>query len=91
MNNQPYSPSILPLMQSLAATLADIDFAHERDIEFIEGRAGDPALKARRLRTIKQEHRERRAPYVQELAALQSRVCEGMPDVSHKQFGQDAA
>jgi hypothetical protein len=91
MNNQPYSPSILPLMQSLAATLADIDYSYERDIEFIEGGTGDPALKARRLRAIKQEHRERRAPYVQELAALQSRVCEGMPDVSGKQFEQDAA
>ena len=91
MKNQLYSPSILPLMQSLAATLADIDFAHERDIEFIEGRAGDPALKARRLRAIKQEHRERRAPYFQELAALQSRICERMPDVSGKQFDQDAA
>jgi hypothetical protein len=91
MNNKPYSPSILPLMQSLAATIADIDFAYERDVESIERRPGDPALKARRLTAIRQVHRERRAPYVQELAALQSRVCEAMPDVSRTQLGQDAA
>ena len=81
MNCRCYSPSLLPLMQSLAATLADIDFAHEREVEALETRGGDPALKERRRRALEQAHRERRAPCVQQLAELESRVRQGMPDL----------
>jgi hypothetical protein len=82
MKIQVYSPSLLPLMQTLSATLADIDFAYERELELLEERGGDPAPKERRRKALEQAHRERRAPYVQHLAELESRVGAGMPDLN---------
>ena len=80
MKNHVYSPELLPLIQSLLATLADIDFAHEREIERLERRVDDWAVKQRRM-AMEQAHRERRAPYVQQLAELEARVGAGMPDL----------
>ena len=56
-----YAPDTKPLMQALLATLADIDFAHERDIErAVSTTAKNPSLKARVLHALTQKHRERR-------------------------------
>ena len=69
-----YSPELQPLLQSLLATLADIDFEHERERDNINGRAMDMNLKIRLLEKLKQHHRQRREPYLQQLAILQERI-----------------
>jgi hypothetical protein len=74
MNNVFYSPSALPLMQSLLATLADIDFAHECELQRLATGSGDPALKGRVRAQLEASHRERRAPYVQQLGTLEALI-----------------
>jgi hypothetical protein len=74
MNDHFYSPSALPLMQSLLATLADIDFAHECELQRLATGSGDPALKGRVRAQLEASHRARRAPYVQQLGVLEARI-----------------
>ena len=69
-----YSPDLQPLLQSLLATLADIDFEYERECDTINGRTMDLNLKIRLLEKLKQHHRQRREPYLQQLAILQERI-----------------
>ena len=70
-----YSPNLQPLLQSLLATLADIDFAYEREREKLSNSSEDTALKKRVLEKIRQQHRERREPYIQQLTVLQQHIC----------------
>ena len=65
---------VQPLMQSLLATLADIDFEHERELDKMKNSATDALLKERMIKKLEQRHRERRHPYVQELMALEARM-----------------
>ena len=69
-----YSPELQPLLQSLLATLADIDFEHERERDMINSRTMDTNLKIRLLEKLRRHHRERREPYIQQLAILQKRI-----------------
>ena len=69
-----YSPELQPLLQSLLATLADIDFEHERERDTISTRTTDMNLKIRLLEKLREHHRERREPYIQQLAILQERI-----------------
>jgi len=69
-----YAPGLAPLLQSLLATLADIDFAFERDLEVVENSATDEVLKRRIVERLREQHRERRAPYVRQIDALQTRL-----------------
>lgn len=69
-----YSPTLQPLLQSLLATLADIDFEFERDRERLCATTSDANLKIRILEKLKAQHRERREPYIQQLALLQERM-----------------
>jgi hypothetical protein len=69
-----YSPDLQPLLQSLLGTLADIDFEYERERDNVNGRAMDMNLKIRLLEKLKQHHRQRREPYLQQLAVLQERI-----------------
>jgi hypothetical protein len=80
LNSSPrmYSPSLQPLLQSLLATLANIDFEYERERERLSDRTMDMALKAQVLEKLKREHRERREPYVQQLSVLQDRIWQGL-------------
>jgi hypothetical protein len=71
---QMYSPTIQTLLQSLLATLADIDFAYESDLEAVKNSATDEALKRKVIDKLQQQHREQRTPYIRQLAALQERV-----------------
>jgi hypothetical protein len=66
-----YSPAVGPLLQSLLATLADIDFAFESDLEVVENSATDEALKRKIIERLREQHRERRDPYVRRIDALQ--------------------
>jgi hypothetical protein len=91
MRNPCYRASILPLMQTMLATLADLDFAHERELQRVDASSADLALKVQLRADIEARHRERRGPYVQQLGALEARIKTGMPDVSRDSIGQDAA
>jgi hypothetical protein len=69
-----YSPDLQPLLQSLLGTLADIDFEYERERDTISARTMDAKFKIRLLEKLKQHHRERREPYLQQLAILHERI-----------------
>ena len=69
-----YSPELQPLLQSLLATLADIDFQYERERDTISTRTTNMNLKLRVLEKLREHHRERREPYIQQLAILQERI-----------------
>lgn len=86
-----YSPAIQPLMQNLLATLADIDFAHRCEVERVTDGSGDETLKSLVVGQLKEHHRQRCEPYVQQLAGLESRIRASMPDVAHGRNEPDAA
>ena len=76
--------AILSLMQNDLATLADLDFAHERELRRIDASSAGAALKARLRGEFEGSHRERREPYVQQLGALEARIKAVMPDVRQR-------
>jgi len=69
-----YSPDILPQLQTVLADLADIDFAYEKSLDSIRHSEADEARKSEMIAVLWRLHRERRAPYVQELMTLRSRI-----------------
>ena len=69
-----YSPTFQPLLQSLLATLADIDFDYEQERERLSSNSSNSNIKIRALEKLKARHRERREPYIQQLAILQQRM-----------------
>jgi hypothetical protein len=71
-----YSPTYQPLLQSLLATLADIDFDYEQEREKLSINSPDANIKIRALEKLKARHYERRQPYIQQLAILQKRLME---------------
>ncbi len=81
MNNKPYCPDIQPLVQSLLALLADLDFAHEYELERVEAGSAEPALKTHLRAQLEVQYRERREPYVQQLGVLEDHIKASMPDV----------
>jgi hypothetical protein len=86
-----YRASTLPLMQTMLATLAGLEFAHERELERVAASSADTVLKARRRGQLEARYRERREPYIQQLGALEARIKVGMPEVSRSSRDQDAA
>jgi len=69
-----YPPELQPLLQLLLATLADIDFEHESDIETVRSSLADEWLKQTTIRKLQERHRERRAPYAHRLDGLQKQI-----------------
>jgi hypothetical protein len=69
-----YSPEVLPLLQLLLATLADIDYEHESDIETVRNSAADEWLKQATIRKLQERRQQRRAPYVRKLEGLQKHI-----------------
>ena len=69
-----YSPSLLPLMQSLLTTLANLDAEHAHEVGRVTRSSTPASLKPHLLAKLTERHRERRAPYVRHLALLQGRV-----------------
>jgi hypothetical protein len=61
-------------IQALRATLAEIDFAFESDLEVVKNSAMDEGLKRKVIATLQQRHRERRAAYAHQLAPLRERT-----------------
>ncbi|WP_262032296.1 hypothetical protein [Microvirga sp. Mcv34] len=71
-----YPPTVQPLLQSLLATLADIDFDYEQERQKVCNNSPDTNLKVRALAKLKSRHYERRQPYIQQLAILQKQIME---------------
>jgi hypothetical protein len=69
-----YPSELLPSLQSLLATLAEMDFEHESDIGTIGDSSADEWLKQTAIRTLQERHRKRRAPFVRQLTMLQERL-----------------
>ena len=69
------SPSELRcLLQSLQATLADIDLEYESDVNTVRDSSVDEWLKQMTIRKLQERHRERRMPCVAQLEHLQKRM-----------------
>jgi hypothetical protein len=66
------------LLQSLLTTLADLDFAYEQERERVSKSTKDASLRARMLQKLRDQHRERREPYIRHLTVLQELI---MPQV----------
>ena len=69
-----YDPDILPKLQTLLATLADLGVAHESNLLVIESRPMDDARKDQLIADLWQTHYKRRAPYLREIEALRKRA-----------------
>jgi hypothetical protein len=69
-----YDPDILPKLQTLLATLADLDVAHGSNLLVIESRPMDNARKDQLIADLWQTHCKRRAPYLREIEALRKRA-----------------
>ena len=69
-----YATELLPLLQSLLADLADLDFEHESDVETIRTSTAEGWLKQAAIRRLQERHRERCTSYVRQLEAVQERV-----------------
>ncbi len=69
-----YPPDFLPLLQLLLATLADIDYEHESDIETVRSSSADQWLKQVTIRKLQERRQQRRAPYVRKLEGLQKHI-----------------
>jgi hypothetical protein len=67
------SPELRPPLQLVLDTLIDIDMAYERERQTLIKSSSDVISKARLLRRLEEQHRERRQPLIQHLMALQSR------------------
>lgn len=63
-----------PFLQPLRATLADIDFEHENDVETVRKSSVDEWLKQTTIRKLQERHRERRKPCVAQIERLQERM-----------------
>jgi hypothetical protein len=68
--------SLVPLVQSLSGTLANIDFEHERELQRLLQIKGDPSVTEQPRTKLTQRHQERREPYIQQLALLRARARE---------------
>ena len=55
-------------------TLANIDFEHDMALEKLELSETDPAFKRKIAKRLKEQHLERRDPYVRLLADLHNRA-----------------
>jgi hypothetical protein len=69
-----YPSELLPSLQSLLATLADLDFEHDSDVQTVRNSPVDDWPKQAVIRTLEERHRQRRAPYVKQLERLERRM-----------------
>ena len=69
-----YPPDLQPVLQSVLAALADIDLVHASEVALIKDSDADEWLKQSVIRRLDERHRERRAPYVRQLEAVEERI-----------------
>ena len=63
------SPGPVPTLQALIDALVDLDLAFERECQELSRRTLDAASQFRMLTKLREQHRQRRSPYVQRLIA----------------------
>jgi hypothetical protein len=63
------SPGPEPTIQALINALVDFDLAFERECQKLSRGTLDAASQHRMLKRLREQHRQRRAPYVQRLIA----------------------
>ena len=73
-NSRVYPPDLQPLLQSILAALADIDSVHESEVTIVRDSDADEWLKQSVIRRLEERHRERRAPYVRQIVAMEERI-----------------
>ncbi len=66
---QPESPGPEPTLQALIDALVDLDLAFERECQELSRGTLDAASQYRMLTKLREQHRQRRSPYVQRLIA----------------------
>ena len=71
---QSQAPALKSLYQSLLTTLTNLDFAYERERETLSSTGLNSRDQTRALEKLRENHRERRTPYLQQLAILQERI-----------------
>jgi hypothetical protein len=71
---RPYPSELVPSLQSLLATLADLDFEHTSDVETVRNSPVEDWLKQTVIRTLEERHRQRRAPCIGQLERLERRM-----------------
>jgi len=54
--------------------LADLDFAHEYELERVQKGSADPIFKLRLRAQLEAQYRERREPYVQQLHVIEAHM-----------------
>jgi hypothetical protein len=69
-----FPPDLQTLLQSILIEIANIDFAYESDVEVVQNSTTDEVLKKQVVLNLHQHHRERREPYLVQLATLQDRI-----------------
>ena len=69
-----YTPELQSLKESLLATLSNIDFEHELDLSKLNSNSINASLKRQISERLKERHRQRRGPYVQQLTGLEQRI-----------------
>ena len=69
-----YPPEIQPLLQSLLAVLADIDFVHESEVAIVRASDAEEWLKQGVISRLEERHQEQRAQYVRQLEAVEERI-----------------
>jgi hypothetical protein len=69
-----YLPDLQPVLRSILAALADIDFAHESEVAIVKGRPAEECLKQSVIRRLEERRQERRAPYLRQLEAVEERI-----------------
>jgi hypothetical protein len=70
-----YSFAFQPLLSSLLSTVANMDFAYEREREKLSAATTDVNLRA--LERLKARHDEQREPYIRQMAILHDRIQQG--------------
>jgi hypothetical protein len=69
-----YSADLLPALQSVLVSLADIDVAHESEIEAARNSSVEESLRQGLILELQERHRKRREPYVRQLAVLSEHI-----------------
>jgi hypothetical protein len=69
-----YPADLLPVLQSLLSTLADIDLAHQSEVEAVRSSSVEESLKQALIRELQERHGERREPYVRQLRVLREHI-----------------
>jgi hypothetical protein len=69
-----YSADLLPVLQSLLSTLANIEIAHQSEVEAVRSSSVEKDLKQLLVREVQEHHRKRRESYARQLEVLREPI-----------------